>query len=87
MSKVVRSAAISLTNEELLLMEKSIDRINDFFVELKHVDVSGISPLVNPSSHKMEARSDCVEQNVASDVVLSNVPDLRHGYICVPKVG
>ncbi len=84
LKKVLRSTAIYLTEDELLIMEKSIARIEGFVAELRGVQVGGLEPLINPSSHIMEMRKDCVVRS--AEAALDNAPDFKHGYICVPKV-
>ena len=78
---------IELSDEKLA--EMNIDSVIEWLDKLQKIDTTGVTPLLNPSEHKLPMRSDVVTDGNIRDLVLANTPDTAgtsRGYFAVPKV-
>ena len=78
---------IEISPEKLESM--NIDSVVEWLDKLQKIDTTGITPLLNPSEHKLPQRDDVVSDGNIRDLVLANTPDnagTSRGYFAVPKV-
>ena len=78
---------IEISDEKLEKM--NIDSVIEWLDKLKQIDTTGVSPMLNPSEHKLPLRDDVVTEPNMREQILANDPDtagVSRGYFAVPKV-
>ena len=78
---------IEITDEKLA--EMNIDSVVEWLDKLQKIDTTGVTPMLNPSEHKLPQREDIVTDGNIRDLVLANTPDnagTSRGYFAVPKI-
>ncbi len=78
---------IEISDEQLSRM--NIDSVIEWLDKLQKINTNGVTPLLNPSEHKLPKRVDSVTDGNMRDLVLANAPDksgVSRGYFAVPKV-
>lgn len=87
LQKFANLIRIDIPDEKLEKM--NIDSVIDWLDKLQKIDTRGITPMLNPSEHKLPRRSDIVADGNIRDDVFANAPDtagVSRGYFAVPKV-
>jgi aspartyl-tRNA(Asn)/glutamyl-tRNA(Gln) amidotransferase subunit C len=78
---------IEISDEKLDSM--NIDSVVEWLDKLQQIDTRGVTPMINPSEHKLPLRDDVVTEPNMRNEILSNDPDttgVSRGYFAVPKV-
>nr|MBQ0091577.1 Asp-tRNA(Asn)/Glu-tRNA(Gln) amidotransferase subunit GatC [Candidatus Enterousia merdequi] len=78
---------IEISDEKLEKM--NIDSVVEWLNKLQQIDTTGVTPMLNPSEHKLPLREDVVTEPNMRNEIMANVPDnagVSRGYFAVPKV-
>ena len=87
LQKFANLIRIDINDEKLEKM--NIDSVVEWLDKLQQIDTRGVTPMVNPSEHKLPLREDVVTEPNMREQILANDPDtagVSRGYFAVPKV-
>ena len=87
LQKFANLIRIEISDENLEKM--NIDSVIQWLDKLQQIDTHGVSPMLNPSEHKLPLRDDVVTEPNMRNEILANDPDtagVSRGYFAVPKV-
>ncbi len=84
--KVADLARLALTEEELELSTKQLQRILGYVEKLSELDTNGVEPTSYTVPLTKVFRQDKVRESLAQDDALSNSAGKAEGYFKVPKI-
>lgn len=79
-------ARLEFKNEQVVAIQKDLDRIIEFCEKLNEIKTEGVAPLIYMSKHNNELREDIVVEDITQDQGLKNAPSADSDYFRVPKV-
>lgn len=84
--KLLKLSQISLTDDELALLQEDLTSIINFVQTMQNVPTDGVEPLAHPLDLVQSLRSDIVRQDFSRDLLQDTAPDVVDGLYRVPKV-
>ena len=85
-SYVANLARMRLTPDELRQFQTQLDRLLDYFKELRDLDVSGVEPTAHAITVQNVFRKDEPREGLERDRVLENAPSHAGEQFSVPKI-
>lgn len=79
-------ARLRLTPDEQRDFQSQLDRLLDYFKELRHLDVSGVEPTAHAITVQNVFRKDEPAAGLDRDRVLENAPSHAGEQFAVPKI-
>ncbi len=84
--KIARLARLKPTPEEKRKLLEDLNKILEYMKVIDEIDVSGVEEMSHAAQLSTPFREDFIKQGLTQDEALLNAPDVKDGYIVVPKV-
>lgn len=86
LDRIAELSRLEFKDEELLKIEKDMERILGFVDKLKELDTTGVEPLIYLSKEVNVLREDEAKIVISHDEALKNAPAKDSDFFKVPKV-
>lgn len=83
---VANLAKLQLSENEVGMYQKDLNKILDYMEQLNSIDTSNIAPLNHVMGETAVLRKDIAKPALSHEAALSNAPDADSDYFRVPKV-
>lgn len=83
---VARLARLSLSEQEMLQMERHLNNLMAQFERLQELDTTGVEPTAHSFPVYNVFREDVVKPSLPAQEVLQNAPEQRDGCFIVPII-
>ena len=81
-----RLARLELTEDQIRLFTKQLNRVLDYMEKLDEVGTEGVKPTYQAIDIANALREDTVERSLSKRDALHNAPHKNEDFIIVPKV-
>lgn len=83
---VAKLAALELSDEEVLRMQKDLGEILEYFSKLSAVSSLGVMPTSHVHGVVNFFRDDVIKDSFSQEQAGENAPDFTNGFFRVPKI-
>lgn len=85
-TKVASLARLALTSDELVDMQKDLNRVLQYVQRLESVDTSDVEPMAHPLEFTDVFRKDEVTESLPREEALKNAPQTDGQFFVVPNI-
>ena len=83
---VAMLAHLDLSEEEILRLQRELNRILEHFEELQELDTDSVEPMSHAVPMVNVFREDGVKDSLPIEAVIQNAPDGADGFFRVPRI-